>query len=114
MPLTNETKNLLNYSLIKQMKKNAVIVNTARGGIINEVDLDRALNENLIFGAALDVFKNEPINLDNPLLKNNKVILSPHSATFTDECTSRMGVETIKNIIDFFENKIDKSMIVKL
>ncbi len=114
MPLTNETKNLLNYSLIKQMKKNAVIVNTARGGIINEVDLDRALNENLIFGAALDVFKNEPINLDNPLLKNNKVILSPHSATFTEECTSRMGVETIKNIIDFFENKIDKSMIVKL
>ena len=48
------------------------------------------------------------------LLKNNKVILSPHSATFTDECTSRMGIETTKNIIDFFENKLDKSMFVKL
>ena len=99
---------------MKKMKKNVIIVNTARGGIINESDLDRALNENLILGAALDVFTNEPINLDNPLLKNSRVLLSPHSATFTDECTSRMGKETTKNIIDFFENKIDKSMIVKL
>ena len=114
MPLTKETKNLINYSILKQMKKNAIIVNTARGGIINEIDLDKALNENLIFGAGLDVFEKEPINLDNPLLGNKKVILSPHSATFTDECTSRMGIETTKNIIDFFENKIDKSMIVKL
>ncbi len=114
MPLTKETKNLINYSTFKQMKKNAIIVNTARGGIINEIDLDKALNENLIFGAGLDVFENEPVNLDNPLLKNKKVILSPHSATFTDECTSRMGIETTKNIIDFFENKIDKSMIVKI
>ena len=114
MPLTKETKNLINYSILKQMKKNAIIVNTARGGIINEIDLDKALNENLIFGAGLDVFEKEPINLDNPLLGNKKVILSPHSATFTNECTSRMGIETIKNIIDFFENKIDKSMIVKL
>ena len=114
MPLTNETKNLIDYSIMKKMKKNVIIVNTARGGIINERDLDRALNENLILGAALDVFTNEPINLDNPLLKNSKVLLSPHSATFTDECTSRMGKETTKNIIDFFENKIDKSMIVKL
>ena len=114
MPLTNETKDLINYSILKEMKKNAFIVNTARGGIINEIDLDKALNEKLILGAALDVFVNEPINLDNPLLKNNKVLLSPHSATFTDECTSRMAIETTKNIIDFFENKIDKSMIIKL
>ena len=80
----------------------------------NALSIDKALNENLILGAALDVFVNEPINLDNPLLKNNKVLLSPHSATFTDECISRMAIETTKNIIDFFENKIDKSMIVKL
>jgi D-3-phosphoglycerate dehydrogenase len=114
MPLTKETKNLINYSVLKKMKKNAIIVNTARGGIINEIDLDRALNESLIFGAGLDVFEKEPINLDNALLKNRKVILSPHSATFTDECTSRMGIETTKNIIDYFEDKIDKSMIIKI
>ena len=114
MPLTNETKNLINYSVLKTMKKNSIIINTARGGIINELELEKALNEGLIFGAALDVFSKEPVEKDNPLLKNEKVILSPHSATFTNECTSRMGIETTKNIIDFFENKIDKSMIVKL
>ena len=114
MPLTDETKNLLNYSVFKKMKKNSIVVNTARGGIINEIDLEKALNEGLIFGAGLDVFSNEPVEKNNPLLKNKKVILSPHSATFTNECTSRMGVETTKNIIDFFEKKIDKSMIVKL
>ena len=114
MPLTVETKNLLNYSVFKKMKKNSIIVNTARGGIINEIDLEKALNEGLIFGAGLDVFSNEPVEKNNPLLKNKKVILSPHSATFTNECTSRMGIETTKNIIDFFEKKIDKSMIIKL
>jgi len=114
MPLTKETKDLLNYDVFKIMKKNSIIVNTARGGIINEHALDKALNEGLIFGAALDVFSNEPVENNNPLLKNKKIILSPHSATFTDECTSRMAIETIKNIIDFFENKLDKSMIVKL
>ena len=114
MPLTKETKDLLNYSVFKKMKKNSIIVNTARGGIINESDLEKALNEKLIFGAALDVFSKEPVEKNNPLLKNKKVILSPHSATFTDECTSRMGIETTKNIIDFFENKLDKSMFVKL
>ena len=114
MPLTSETKNLINYSVLKTMKKNSIIVNTARGGIVNELDLYKALNEGLIFGAALDVFSKEPIEINNPLLKNKKVILSPHSATFTDECTSRMGIETTKNIVDFFDNKIDKSMIVKI
>ena len=114
MPLTAETKNLLNYYVIKKMKNNAIIVNTARGGIINEADLEKALNENLLFGSALDVFSKEPVEKSNPLLKNKKVILSPHSATFTDECTSRMGVETTKNIIDFFENKLYKSMLLKL
>ena len=54
------------------------------------------------------------LNANKTTIKNKKVILSPHSATFTDECTSRMSIETTKNIIDFFENKIDKSMIVKI
>ena len=114
MPLTEKTKNLINYELLKTMKKNCIIINAARGGIINEIDLDKALNENLIFGAGIDVFEKEPPNNNNPLLKNEKVILSPHTAAFTEECMIRMGMETIQNIIDFFENKIDQSKIVKL
>ncbi len=114
MPLTSETKNLIDLKKLKTMKKNAIIINTARGGIINETDLDTALNNKIIFGAGLDVFEKEPINMDNPLIKNKRVLLSPHSSTFTQECTDRMGIETVQNLIDFFENKIKKNMIVKL
>jgi D-3-phosphoglycerate dehydrogenase len=114
MPLNKETKNLINMSKIQTMKKTAVIINTARGGIINEHDLDKALNEKIILAAGLDVFENEPINLDNPLLKNKKVLLSPHTAALTNECRIRMAKETAQNIIDFFENKIDKNMLVNL
>ena len=100
---------------LKNMKKTAIIINTARGGIINEKDLDKALREKIIFGAGIDVFEKEPIDLDNPLIKNDRVLLSPHSATFfTDECKIRMAKQTVQNIIDFFENKVDKSMLVKL
>ena len=113
IPLTDKTKNMINYEKIKLMKKNAIIINTSRGGIINEIDLDKALKNNIIFGAGLDVFEKEPIDKKNPLIDNKKVLLSPHSATFTNECKSRMAIETTKNIIDFFENKLDKSMIVK-
>ena len=114
VPLNDKTKNLINYNLLRTMKKNCIIINAARGGIINEIDLDRALNENLIFGAGLDVFEQEPPDQSNPLLKNEKVFLSPHTAAFTEECMVRMGKETIQNIIDFFEKKLDKSKIIKL
>ena len=114
VPLNEKTKNLIDYSKLKNMKREAIIINTARGGIINENDLDKALRENIIFGAGLDVFENEPIDKTNPLLSNKKVLLSPHSATFTNECKSRMSLETTKNIIDIFENKIDKSKNVKI
>ena len=82
--------------------------------MINEFDLDQALNENLIFGAGLDVFENEPPNKDNPLLKNDKVFLSPHTAAFTEECMIRMAKETTQNIIDFFDENLEKTKIVKL
>ncbi len=114
MPLNSETKNLINLKILKTMKKESIIVNTARGGIINEKDLDEALKKRIIFAAGLDVFEKEPPDPNNPLLKNNRVLLSPHSATFTKECKSRMSVETVQNLIDFFENKIKESMIVKL
>ena len=114
IPLNDKTKNIINYDLLKTMKNNCIIINAARGGIVNEVDLDRALKEGLIFGAGLDVFEIEPPEANNPLLKNDKVFLSPHTASFTEECMTRMGKETVQNIIDFFDEKLEKSKIVKL
>ena len=114
IPLNDETKNIINYKLLKYMKKNCIIINAARGGIVNEVDLDKALNENLIFGAGLDVFETEPPAENNPLLKNEKVFLSPHTAAFTEECMTRMGKETIQNIFDFFDGSLENSKKVKL
>ena len=114
IPLNDKTKNIINYDLLKTMKNNCIIINAARGGIVNEVDLDRALKEDLVFGAGLDVFETEPPEASNPLLKNDKVFLSPHTAAFTEECMTRMGKETVQNIIDFFDEKLEKSKIVKL
>ena len=114
VPLTAETKNMINMSNLKLMKPSSIIINTARGGVINEKDLNESLNKKIIFGAGIDVFEIEPVEKTNPLIKNNRVILSPHSATWTNECKIRMAKLTIQNIIDFFEKKIDKSMLVKL
>jgi D-3-phosphoglycerate dehydrogenase / 2-oxoglutarate reductase len=114
VPLTKLTHNMINLEKMKIMKKTSIIINTSRGGVINEKDLNKALNEKIIYGAGLDVFEKEPPQEDNPLLKNKKVLLSPHAATFTKECTSNMAMQTAQNIIDFFENKLDQKMIVKL
>tara|TARA_B110000438_G_scaffold284952_1_gene314525 strand:+ start:140 stop:1099 length:960 start_codon:yes stop_codon:yes gene_type:complete len=114
VPLTKLTQNMINLEKMKMMKNTSVIINTSRGGVVNEKDLNEALNKEIIYGAGLDVFEKEPPHEDNPLLKNKKVLLSPHAATFTKECTSNMAIQTAQNIIDFFEKKLDQSMIVKL
>ena len=114
VPITKDTFNMINLEKMKIMKKTAIIINTSRGGVVNEKDLNAALDKEIIYGAGLDVFEKEPPNKENPLLKNKKVLLSPHAATFTKECLSNMAVQTVQNIIDFFENNLNKSMIAKL
>ena len=114
VPLTEETHNMINLEKMKIMKNSAIIINTSRGGVINEKDLSEALNKGILYGAGLDVFEKEPPDYDNPLLKNKKILLSPHAATFTKECASDMSIETVQNVIDFFENKLNKLTVVKL
>ena len=114
LPLNKETKNFISLKEMSIMKKSAVLINISRGGIVNEKDLNKALEDKFISFAGIDVFEKEPPDLDNPLLKNNRVLLSPHAATFTRECLESMSMETVQNIIDFFENKIENTKIVKL
>ena len=114
LPLNNDTRNFITIKEMKLMKKNSIIINASRGGIVNEIDLNNALNNKIISFAGIDVFEKEPPEIMNPLLTNNKVVLSPHAATFTKECLDNMSLETAQNIIDFFEEKIEDSKIVKL
>ena len=114
LPLNDETKNFITLKEMKLMKKSSIIINAARGGVVNEEDLNNALDNNIIASAGIDVFEKEPPESTNPLITNKKVVLSPHSATFTKEGLESMAVETAQNIIDFFENKIENTKIVKL
>ncbi len=99
-PLTKDTEDLVNYDRLKKMKKAAYIINTARGAEVNEDALYRALTEGLIAGAALDVFKVEPPEKDNPLLSLDNVIISPHNAALTKESMDRMGLDAAVGIME--------------
>ena len=103
-PLNEKTVNQINYDKIKLMKKTALLINSGRGGIVNEPDLVKALNENLIAGAGLDVFQNEPIEKNNPLLSlkdKEKVALFPHIAWSSVEARNLVIDKTCSNISSF-------------
>lgn len=104
-PLTHETKNIFNINTFKKMKKNLIIINTARGGIINENDLYKAIKNKLIAAAGLDVLSTEPPKNNYKLLKLDNVIITPHSAASTEESRLRMATESLENIFSFFEKK---------
>jgi D-3-phosphoglycerate dehydrogenase len=103
IPLTDETRGMVGAKLLSRMKPTAYIVNTARGGIIDEVALAEALRENRIAGAALDVLEYEPPKDDNPLLPLKNVILTPHSAALTKECSARVAHEAALGISDYLK-----------
>ena len=107
LPLNNKTINFINEHEFSIMKNTAIIVNTARGEIINEKYLEKALKEKKIRGAALDVFKIEPPDKDHPIFKLSNVLLSPHNAALTLECRKRMAIEAAENTI-YFLNKDKK------
>ena len=107
LPLNSETKNLIASEELKQMKNNCILINTARGGIINENDLLLALSNKKILGAGLDVYETEPPLKENPLLKLDNILLTPHNAALTLECRKRMALESAENIVYFLEDKSD-------
>ena len=114
IPLSDQTKNLISKKEFENMKDNSIIVNTARGGIINEQDLYWALKNKKIYGAGTDVFEIEPPNNNNPLFTLDNILLSPHNAALTLECRKRMAIETVENIIFYLEDrsKLNKQNII--
>lgn len=103
-PLTNETRHLIDAEALKKMKPEAIIVNTARGAVIDEKALVEALKNKQIKGAALDVFENEP-TITEELYKLDNVVLSPHCGTATTDARIEMARFAATNILNFFDGK---------
>ena len=105
IPLTNDTKNLFDYENLIKMKKEARIINVARGGIINEEDLSKVLKEKKIAGAALDVFQSEPLDYKSPLISAPNIILTPHLGASTLEAKESVSISICNQVKNFLINE---------
>lgn len=108
VPLNDSTKNMIDGRRLNMMKSTACLVNFARGGIVNEEDLYRALKNRTIAAAALDAFEREPLALESPLLELDNVILSPHCATFSEESRIKMSMQVAEGIDDVLSGRAPK------
>ena len=102
--LSKETKEIFNKDAFSKMKSSGIFINTARGGIHNEIDLIDALNNKTILGAGLDVTNPEPMKVDNPLLEMENVCVLPHIGSATVEARNEMSRMAAENIIQYFKN----------
>jgi len=100
IPLTDNTFHIVGEEEISWMKPEALLINTSRGPVMDQPALVRALREKRIGGAGLDVFNQEPVPKDDPLLNLENVILTPHTAALTKECVIRMATEAAKCVVD--------------
>ncbi|MBI5287036.1 MAG: phosphoglycerate dehydrogenase [Deltaproteobacteria bacterium] len=101
VPLTPETRNMINAQAFARMKRGVKLVNCARGGIVNEKDLYDAIKAGIVSGAALDVFEKEPPPADNPLLGLEEVVLTPHLGASTTEAQENVAIAIAEQIVDY-------------
>jgi D-3-phosphoglycerate dehydrogenase len=112
-PLTPQTANLIGSRELKTMKKTAFLINTARGGIVDERALTEALETGEIAGAGIDSFGQEPPDGIHPLAKFDNVIITPHIGGVTHESFTRMGLQAVKNVLDVLEGRsLDVSCVI--
>jgi D-3-phosphoglycerate dehydrogenase / 2-oxoglutarate reductase len=102
-PLTDKTHNMISTNEMKLMKSNIVLINTARGGIINELNLAEMLNSGKLGGAAIDVFEHEPYS--GPLGKIDKCLLTSHMGSMSLDCRARMEYEAVLEAVSFVNNQ---------
>jgi D-3-phosphoglycerate dehydrogenase / 2-oxoglutarate reductase len=110
VPLTDQTQHLVGRRELGWMKPDGLLINAARGPVIDEEALVEALRNRKIGGAGLDVFTREPLPAEHPLLKLDNVILTPHTAALTLECVIRMAVEAAQCVIDVLEGNIPPNL----
>jgi D-3-phosphoglycerate dehydrogenase len=105
LPLTSQTHQLINREALDKMPPHALLINTARGGIIDQKALTEALSQGRIGGFAADVLAVEPPAADDPLLKMTNVLVTPHSASLTARTYNEMCLVTVKNTIALLSGK---------
>jgi D-3-phosphoglycerate dehydrogenase len=110
-PLTPETKGIINAQAIAKMKPGVMIVNCARGGIVHEGDLVEALKSKRVAAAAFDVFEEEPVKPDHPLLSLDNVICTPHIGASTTEAQENVAVGIAEQIVDYFTKGIARGAV---
>ncbi|MBM4139657.1 MAG: phosphoglycerate dehydrogenase [Nitrospira sp.] len=110
-PLTPETKSLINAKVIETMKPGVVIVNCARGGIVDETDLCEALKTKRVAAAAFDVFEDEPVKADNPLLAMDNFICTPHIGAQTAEAQENVAIGIAEQIVDYFTRGVARGAV---
>jgi D-3-phosphoglycerate dehydrogenase len=110
-PLQDDTRNLIGAREFALMKPTAYLINCARGGIVDERALLEAVNSRRIMGAGLDVQVDEPPKASDPLLKCDRIILTPHSASATPETMTRMSTTVAQNVLDFFDGRLPESHV---
>lgn len=103
--LNNESKYMINESKLKRMKNTAYLINTSRGQLVDEMSLIKALKNNWIAGAALDVFESEPLTASSPLIRMENVVLLPHIGSATYQVRSKMSEIAAQNIIEILEGR---------
>jgi glyoxylate reductase len=111
VPLMKETHHLMNAEKLKLMKKTAYLINNSRGPVVDEKALYEALKNGQIAGAGLDVFEQEPIPLDSPLLKLENVVLAPHISSASLETRSKMSEMVAENLVSFFQGKSPSNLV---
>jgi glyoxylate reductase len=103
--LNGETRGMIGTAELSQMKRDAVLINTARGGVIDQAALLRALRDGTIGGAGLDVFESEPLTPDDPLLSLDNVVVAPHLGSATLETRTRMSDLAVDNLLAYFRGE---------
>jgi len=109
--LNDDTHHLINQQALAQMKLDSYLINMARGPVVDESALIEALQNKQIAGAALDVFEQEPVAADNPLLTMDQVIVTPHSLCWTDQCFADIATDGLGCLVDFANSKTPKFVV---
>ena len=112
VPRLRETENMIGAPELALMKPTALVINTSRGGLIDEAALAAALREGRIGGAGIDTFDEEPPRADNPLLTAERAILSPHIAGLTQEAMARLSVAAAENVLAGLDGRLDPALVV--